>query len=504
MKIVLIVADTFRYDYLAPDKTVWVDTPELDQLREDSVWFENTYAGSFPTAPHRYDLLTGRYRFPFGWWGPLEPNEISLAEILMDYGYVTQLITDTGNIIGRGMNYDRGFLGYYLVRGQERDISFTKMNQPMKSVMPVEKTKEFFYFGNVPQVDLAHWINSHWQREEDRFTPQVARHAANWIEDNYSCKDFLLYLDFFDPHEPWDPPEFYVKKYQPKYSGTPMLHPNYGLAEIYSQEELENFRARYKGEVEMVSKWVGRVLRQMKDVGIYEDSLIIFTSDHGILIGEHNCVGKAGVAKSDTRGPWPLYQELIHVPLMVKLPGNQNAGRIIEDLVQPVDILPTVLELTGIRLSDPLPGKAAPPDREIIHFGMDGIIRGRNHGLNPIHGCSLLKAINKEGWPREAAFSTMHLGPLVKKIILSSGAQTDQGEVLNWTSVIGRNHTFMLGGRPEDKPRLYDIKTDPLQGNNIYTPSHPISAWLTDHLFKFLESVGADKGHIDLLKNRIT
>ena len=101
-----------------------------------------------------------------------------------------------------------------------------------------------------------------------------------------------MYLDFFDPHEPWDPPDFYIEKYQPGYKGDPMILPNYGLADAYTPDELENFRARYKGEVEMVSKWLGRVFRQMKDVGVYDDSLIIFTSDHGTMFGEHNSVGK--------------------------------------------------------------------------------------------------------------------------------------------------------------------------------------------------------------------
>jgi arylsulfatase A-like enzyme len=502
MRIVLIVADTFRYDHVAPNKKVTVSTPELDALRKDSIWFDNCYSGSFPTVPHRYDLMTGRYRFPFGWWSRISSEEITLAETLMDYGYVTQMITDTGNILGRGMNFDRGFLSWNLIRGQERDMYHTKMNQPIKKVMDPNKTRDFKYFDGSPQVDLAHWINSHWQREEDRFAPQVARHAANWIEDNSSCEDFLLYLDFFDPHEPWDPPDFFIEKYQPGYKGDPMILPNYGLADAYTPDELENFKARYKGEVEMVSKWLGRVFRQMKDVGVYDDSLIIFTSDHGTMFGEHNSVGKSNISKDDNRGPWPLYNELIHVPLMVKLPKNKNAGLIVDELVQAVDIFPTITELAGINPETPFPGKAALPAREIIHVGMDGVAIGRESGLNPMHGHSLLKVVNKQTWPRKAAFSCMHLGPLEKKIVIDAGEDANK-VVMPWLSVNGRGYTLMLGGREEDGPKLFDLSQDPGQEDNIYDARHPMAIWLTECLFDFLESVGAKNKHVELLKGKI-
>jgi arylsulfatase A-like enzyme len=222
MHIILIISDTFRYDHISPNNKAKVDTPELDQLTADSVFFEKCYAGSFPTVPHRYDLLTGFYGFPFRGWERLRPDDVTLAEILLDYGYITQLITDTSNLLRRGYNFDRGYIGYHLVRGQERDIGLTKMNEPIRNIIPAEKTRHTFYFDGHPQIDISQWVNSHWRREEDRFAAQLGRIAANWIEDNYEEENFFLHLDFFDPHEPWDPPEYLVQKYHPGYNGTPI------------------------------------------------------------------------------------------------------------------------------------------------------------------------------------------------------------------------------------------------------------------------------------------
>ena len=84
-----------------------------------------------------------------------------------------------------------------------------------------------------------------------------------WLEENYLYEPFLLWVDFFDPHEPWDPPEYMVRKYDPDYTGTPMLHPNYGKADDYTPEELRNLRAHYCAESELVDRWVGRIIENL-------------------------------------------------------------------------------------------------------------------------------------------------------------------------------------------------------------------------------------------------
>jgi arylsulfatase A-like enzyme len=323
MRIVVIISDTFRYDNLGFVQGR-AKTPELDTLCAQSTFFDNYSIGSFPTIPNRTDYMTGQYQFLFGGWQPLDPNKPVLAELLKNNGYINQMIVDTPHLFKRGYDFDRGFHGYLWNRGQEGDIYFTRMNYDIEEVMPEDKTRSYpVVFGHV-LGNLSQWIHRDWQWEEDCFMVQTARTASRWIEENYTCEDFLLWLDFFDVHEPWDPPEFFVKAYDPDYTGSPMVHPNYGPADIYTPEELRNLQAHYLGEVTLLSKWIGMVLRKLEDTGIYDDTLIMFSTDHGIFTGEHGVTGKSRLYKDLGEGVFPFYNELTHIPLSIKLPGQKN------------------------------------------------------------------------------------------------------------------------------------------------------------------------------------
>jgi arylsulfatase A-like enzyme len=501
MKIVLILSDSFRFDHIGAFGRQQVDTPELDALLADSVCFDKCYAGSFPTVPQRYDMLTGRLGFPTRGWQPLTPNDITVSEMLLDHGYVTQLITDTNEILRHEQNYNRGYIGHHLERGQERDIYFTKANEPLPHTIPIEKARHSFYFGDHTQADLTDWVCSHWRWEEDRFPPRLAQIASKWLEFNYKADDFLLHLDLFDPHEPWNPPDYYVEKYNPGYTGTPMTMPNYGPADVFSEDDLKDMRARYKGEVELVSKWVGTVIRKMKDVGIYNESLIIFTSDHGILLGEHNRCGKLNISKTDPRGPWPLYEQTIHVPMIMKLPGQEAKGTTISEMVQPIDITPTILDLAGIDTTAKLPGKAPLPFREIAQE-LKGVMLGREKGLNPLDGKSLIPLIrNEKSWDREYIFSSQRLGRLNANFSFSLTPEADS--TMFWITVTGKKHVLLIGGREEEAPQLFDLENDPGQEKDIYNGNKELAAQMATALTDCLSEKGGSPEDIDLIKAKI-
>jgi hypothetical protein len=275
------------------------------------------------------------------------------------------------------------------------------------------------------------------------------------------------------------------------------------MASMFSPDELLNMGARYKGEVEMVSKWIGWVIRKMKDVAIYDDCLIIFTSDHGIYLGEHNRTGKVNISDSDPRGPWPLYDEAIHVPLIIKMPENLYAGTKIDEIVQPVDILPTILDLAVIDAGQALPGKSKLPDREII-AEMPGVKYGRENGLGRFHGQTILDIFNRGKWPRKFAFSCPQLGPLTAESTFGAKNPEVEGPTLFWMTLHGLNHSLVLGGNNTDSPELYDMSVDPSQLNNIYEKDHPLVQELIVAFLNFLNSVNADPKHIDMIKNEIS
>lgn len=505
MRVILIISDTFRHDLLAKEGKMAASTPELDQLIEDSVFFERHYAGSFPTVPHRFDMYTGTCGFPYRGWEILGPKDITLGEILMDHGYITQLIADTANLLRRGMNYDRGYLGYYLTRGQERDIYLTKMNRPIEYVIPLAKSRHTTYFRDHAQVDVARWINDEWLWEEDRFAARTCQVAGRWLESNYKEENFFLHLDMFDPHEPWDPPEYFISKYaDPEYKGTPMMYPNYGPADIFTEAEIDNMSAHYKAEAEMTSKWIGNVIRKIKDVGIYDESLIIFASDHGLYLGEHNRTGKLNISKDDNRGPWPLYEELIRVPLAIKMPGNKLAGKRITEIVQPVDLLPTILDIAGISTDQKLPGKALLPDREII-MENPGIILGREKGLNPLDGKSLVPLMENDAisWDRKYAFSSQKVGRVGGQTSGPMPVLPEAEDTVNWITVTGKQHALVIGGKRDNLPELYDLESDRQQANNIFSEKRELAREMADALFTYLEQNNVESDLIDLYRTRL-
>lgn len=281
-----------------------------------------------------------------------------------------------------------------------------------------------------------------------------------------------------------------------------MVMPNYGRADVFTKAELRNMAARYKAELEMVSKWIGFVIRQIKDVGIYDESLIIFTSDHGIYLGEHNRTGKLNITKTDPRGPWPLYEELIHVPFLVKMPGQEYRGKTISELVQPTDILPTVLEMAGINSKRRLPGKAPLPYREIAQE-LKGIMYGREKGLNPLYGKSLLPIIRGEvkNWDREYIFSSQRLGFLNENFSFSLVPEKDT--TLFWITVTGKEHALVVGGREEDPPELYDIRKDPKQEKNVFSQKRRLAKKMVDALSEGLVALGANKDRVEVYRSRV-
>jgi len=353
LNIILIISDTFRYDNLF-DRATWlpVRTPELDKFAERAVSLDNLWVSSFPTIPHRTDLTTGRYGWPwYPWQDRRKSGENHLPVMLKDADYVSQLICDCPHLFNAGFQF--GFDAAVQTRGQEGDVFFTRMNRPITAAMPREKTRLTKKMGDHGLVDISKWINPFWYREIDRFPPKTAMLAMEWLEENYQHHPFFLWVDFFDPHEPWDPPEYMVKKYDPDYAGPPMLHPNYGRSSDYTDAELRNLRAHYCAEAELVDRWAGRVLQKIDDLALWDDSIVVFTADHGFSIGEHARSGKSNINEADDRF-WPIYPEVAHIPLMVAAPGLEG-GRTVDALLQPPDIAPTLFELAGVAVEPPEP-----------------------------------------------------------------------------------------------------------------------------------------------------
>ena len=351
--IILLITDTFRYDNLFDYATRPVRTPMLDAFcTERASSIDRFYAGSFPTIPHRTDIARGVLGWPHYGWQPIDqsgPNHI--ARILGHQGYATQLICDCPHLFNN--RFQGGFTAAYQHRGQEGDRHLLHLNDPILEVVPADKTRQRPLWNGHTLADQHRWLNRNFNIEEGMFSAKTSATTIRWLEENYRAHPFFLWVDFFDPHEPWDAPEYMVERYQSDYSGVPMIHCNYGPATDYTPDELTNLWAHYAAESELVDRHIGRVLEKIDDLNLWDDSIVVITSDHGTSIGEHNRTGKSNICDNDDRY-WPIYPEVGHVPFLIS--GEEiQANKQLDFIAQPIDILPTLQELGGFETETRVP-----------------------------------------------------------------------------------------------------------------------------------------------------
>ena len=268
-------------------------------------------------------------------------DERVLAEVLGEKGYLSMMVCDCPHIMENGYYFDRGFDGFEWIRGQESDRWMTHPEAPPHPCDPAMLRRG-------DGIQQRHRRNIAGRRfEKETFVARTMTAAAEWLEHNYRRDKFFLSVDTFDPHEPWDAPQWYVDMYDPGYKGEIVDYPHYAYVDGYlSEAELNHCRALYAGEVTLVDRWVRMLFHRISDLGLLKDTLVIFTSDHGYLFGEHSIMGKALISEGKQVLTYiPLYEEIGHVPFLVHCPGAKpgRSGAI----VQPTVIMPTLVELSG-------------------------------------------------------------------------------------------------------------------------------------------------------------
>lgn len=429
--VILIIADTFRRDNLRPSAQGGPRTPHLDRFfAERAASVERYYCGSFPTGPNRTDVVTGRAGWPRFPWQPVAQSSANhLARLFGDAGYLTQLICDSSHLIQPNLALFPGFHAWYCERGQEGDTPLLHANDPIPAVVPHAKTFPIPPAGRPTLADRHRWHNRYFELEEQTFSYRTARTTVRWLEENYrSPQPFFLWVDFFDPHEPWDAPEYLVRRYDPDYTGTPMVMPNYGLASRYTPAELANLRAHYLAETELVDRHVGRVLEKIEDLELWHDTVVVFASDHGTSLGEHGRTSKINRDPDDPRY-WTLSPELSHIPLLVAAPGV-TAGIRHSVFAQPVDLMPTLFDLSGVAAGGPV----TTPE--------------------PLHGHSLAGALRgRAGGPRGAALAGSCPGGL------AAGGDWPGG--INTPFLVTDDYGYAPVGE-DGAAQLFDLAADPL------------------------------------------
>jgi len=462
MNFIVIVSDTFRRDHLGCYGNAWIHTPTLDRFASESVVFDHAYTASFPTVPNRRDVFTGRYTFTYSDWAPLPAGETVLADVMTHAGYVTMLIADTPHILARGFNYQRGFSGWDWIRGQENDLWRTSPRDPKLPCAP-EKLR-------APEQSVKQYLRniSDRQSEEDYFAPRTMARAMRWLEENRDSQPFLLYVDTFDPHEPWDPPQRYVDLYDAGYTGEEVIYPCYAPCDFMSEAELRHVRALYAGEVTMVDAWVGKLLSRINELGLRENTAVIFTTDHGFYHGEHGMIGKS-LLQGEYYSTVPLYEEVARIPLMIRLPGRPPGRQ--QALAQPPDLMPTILELASVPIPESVQGKSLSP-----------VLRGETDEHRPI-AISSPSIIHGR---QSVQFTTVTDGEW-SLIYPGAGVAGEGGAETAIVDSIRRVHKRLWPG--SGGPELYHLPTDPAQQRNVLAEHPDIARRLHASHSRFLQAL---------------
>jgi arylsulfatase A-like enzyme len=348
LNLVVIIADTWRADHLGAYGAKRIKTPNLDRFASEGVVFENVYADGLPTIPCRRVWHSGRslLQEKRAWWRPMDPDDVTLAEVLAKAGLNTGLIVDSYHYFKPGMNFHQGFASFQWIRGQESDAW---ISGPMERFDPSRHMPQYLLNDRYVTAMKQYMANTSMRKgEEDYFCAQSCRAAMDWLERNTRQKPFFLWIDMFDPHEPWDAPPRFQKMYREDYGFQRYLF-GYGVRNADIREtDYPILADLYAAEVTFSDFWIGRLLERIDKLGLRDDTVVVFSSDHGTHLGEQGCVQKtAGLLNS----------AVAHLPLIVRHPDKQYAGRRVKGFVSAVDYMPAFLALVGIKEFPGLTGK---------------------------------------------------------------------------------------------------------------------------------------------------
>lgn len=344
MKAVMVMFDSLNRKYLPPYGAIKVIAPNFERLAKRTVRFDNCYAGSMPCIPARRELHTGRYNFLHRGWGPLEPFDDSMPELLKNAGVYTHLVTDHRHYWGDGgATYHGRYSSFEFIRGQEGDAWKGEVADPEVPEIPGILQPRH---DNLWRQD---WVNRRYM-SEDGAHPQTRTFdlGLEFLRENARQDGWFLTIESYDPHEPFFTPERFQRIYEDEYDGPHLDWPSYRRT-LDDIDEGDHLRAQYQALVTMCDESLGRVLDEMDAHDLWDETLFIVGTDHGLLLGEQGWWGK---------GVQPWYDENIHTPLFLWDPRSRIAGEARDALVQTIDIPATLLQFFDVQRPADMEGRS--------------------------------------------------------------------------------------------------------------------------------------------------
>ncbi len=490
MNVIFIITDQQRADHLGCAGNSILKTPHLDQLASEGTRFTNAYVANPTCMPNRSSIMTGQYpNTCVRSFGVNLPHDIpTFSGTLRDQGYTTKAI-------------GKMHLSFWFRKIQEDAASPEYMADWMNPNTHDEMVKNFpspYYGFDSMELLVGHGdiCNGHyqdWVAERDPSVLQAIRalgpnilsqlyrkspvpeelyptsyltaRSIDFLERHakgeHGESPFLLKVSYPDPHHPCTPPGRYADMYKPEdvelpasFSDSESIknHPYVGqrldrrglrnmMFRTSDEEEVRNFISHTYGMITMIDDSVGHILASVARLGLEDDTMIIFTSDHGDMMGDHGMILKG----------WLPYQGILRVPMIIKVPGITN-GSVSDSLVSSVDLAPTILSLCDVKEARQL--------TEMQGIDVTPILKDPNTALRD---CCLIEIDEDD------------------RDVAKASAKVPPGSGRLKYLMTGRYSLVIFDGFP-DYGDLYDLQEDPHELNNLWDKRPELRAELVEKL----------------------
>ncbi len=470
MRAVFVLFDSLNRHMLGPYAGTRIPTPNFDRLAARTARFANHYVGSLPCMPARRDMQTGRLSFLHRSWGPMEPFDNSFPALLHDAGTYSHLITDHFHYWeDGGATYHNRYDSYEFVRGQEGD-KWKAMVQPHW-----ERLHEMYharqYSEQLGSYQRHNMVNREFIREEADFpSVQCFARGLEFLDLNRDADNWLLQIETFDPHEPFQAPARFREAFATGWNGPVRDWPRYGRVDELP-EECEELRANYYATIALCDFLLGGLLDVFDARNLWADTALIVTTDHGFLLGEHDFWAKNRMN---------LYAEIAHIPLFVHDPRRPQPAARRDTLTQTMDLAPTFLDLFGVAAPAEMEGLSLLPLLESDWRARAGLLFGYFGGaVNVTDGRYTYHRFPPDLRDQELFQYTLmptHIfSPFTPEELSAASLAPpfpfSKGTPMLRVPVIERSpmyNNYGPGALLEDETRLYDLTTDPGQERPLH------------------------------------
>jgi len=383
--LLFLMTDEQHHRSLSITGNPYIETPHMDRIAREGVLFRNATCVTPYCSPSRASIITGLYPHthrillnvsPRGKQPPLRPDAFPNTEcILHTAGYVTKHrgkwhLGDKGDFpcyeswayASKTPREYAEFLEKHLPAARfanDKDPG-RYLRRPVKKIEAIRRVWKPFH--EIPNNHVAYIATIGRTVIPPELLPetQITNQVLELIEQN-ADRNFMITASWSPPHDLWVTPEPYysmVDRSKIKLPGTRDLppwdarRPSKRLGDLAGPEGIREYVAIYHGMVKYIDDQVGRILERLDALGLADNTLVVFTSDHGDMVGAHGCIGKSIAS---------FFDDLVRIPLAMRLPGAIRPGTVVDQPVSQVDIMPTILDYLGQPIPQRIHGRSMRP-----------------------------------------------------------------------------------------------------------------------------------------------